>query len=112
MTIKTEYAPDLVLKSFTTKNLPEECIPKRLTKDETYDFLKTGQRIYWLEGEQPLLEKKDGTVSRPIASIIILEVTHFMKHGNVFTKGKFQIIKIIEPDTVYFNGCEPLQKSF
>ena len=59
MGIQVEFNPDLALRNiseFTSGNRKEsECIPENLQTGETYDFLKHGQRNYWLEGEIPLL---------------------------------------------------------
>lgn len=75
----------------------------------TYQFLKTGQRVYWLEGEQPLLEKsEDGKVSPPIASVIVKEFNHFIENGKIWTKGEFLVVKVLDDGEIYFNGCEPI----
>jgi len=115
MSINMKFAPDLVLRNFSEfKNgfkKKEECIPLNLECNQIYEFLKSGQRAYWLEGEQPLLEKtEDGKVSPPKASVIILEVTHFLDNGEIYTKGKYKVIKIINDNEIYFNGCEPIKK--
>ncbi len=110
-----QFAPDLVLRDFSehlaeTKQ-KEECIPKELKQEKTYSFLKTGQRAYWLDGEQPLVRKHtDGSLSAPIASIIITEVTHFKLDGKIWTKGYYLIHKVLENGEIYFNGCEPIKK--
>ena len=114
MSINMRFAPDLVLRNSSEyekgKKKKEECIPKKLKENGVYEFLKKGQRAYWLEGEQPLLEKsKSGNVSKPVASIIILEVTHFMEEKIIYTKGKYKVIKIIKKGETYFNGCEPIE---
>lgn len=115
MSIHMKFAPDLVLRNFSEqlsgKKRVEECIPQDMKEGEIYDFLKAGQRAYWLDGEQPLLEKSvDGEISPPIASVIILEVTHFKEGGKVWTRGKYLIKKVIESGEIYFNGCEPINK--
>ena len=113
MSINMRFAPDLVLRNFSefekNQKKKEECIPKKLKENKTYEFLKNGQRAYWLEGEQPLLEKSEnGVVSKPIASVIILEVTHFMENKKIFSKGKYKVIKVLKKGEIYFNGCEPI----
>jgi hypothetical protein len=110
-----KFAPDLVLRNFSEyekgQKKKEECIPAGLNENNIYEFLKTGQRAYWLEGEQPLLEKSEaGHVSAPIASVVILEVTHFIESKIIYTKGKYRVIKVLAKDEVYFNGCEPMSK--
>lgn len=83
----------------------EECIPEDLKTGSIYDFLKSGQRNYWLEGELPLLETKGNAVlSRPIASIIIVEATHFKEKDKVYTKGKYQVVEVFGDDKVYFES--------
>jgi len=113
MSINIRFAPDLVLRNFVEfekgQKQKEECIPSELEENNVYEFLKTGQRVYWLDGEQPLLEKsEDGNVSKPLVSVIVLEVTHFMQNEKIFTKGRYKVVKILKKDEIYFNGCEPI----
>ena len=83
----------------------EECIPEPLEQGEIYNFLKKDQRNYYLAGEIPLLETEGNSILlKPIASIIILEATHFIDGGGIFTKGKYKVVKIIAKDEIYFNG--------
>ena len=109
MGIQTEYNPDLALRNISEFNRgnrkKEECIPENIKAGQIYEFLKKGQRNYWLEGEIALLETKDGRLSRPIASIIILEVTHFLFNGQVYTKGKYKVIEVFDPNDskIHFN---------
>lgn len=109
MGIKVEYNPDLALRNI--KNFKEglrkesECIPENLKSGEIYDFLKKDQRLYWLHGEIPLLETKGNEdLSYPLASIIILEATHFLNNDEVWTKGKYKVIEVFQNKNVYFNG--------
>lgn len=116
MPINMQFAPDLVLRNsleFHKGNRAlEECIPEPMQEGAEYVFSKEGQRAYWLDGEQPLLEKlKDGSLSPPRASIIILEVTHFKKDKKIYTRGKYLIVKVLHETEVYFNGCEPIKTS-
>ena len=96
MGIQVEFNPDLALRAFGTENrLKEECLPENLIAGETYEFLKEGQRNYWLHDQIPLLETKGNEIlSRPLASVIILEVTHFKKDNKIFTKGKYKLIDV------------------
>jgi len=110
MGIQVEFNPDLALRNkseFEVGNRKiEECIPDPLEEGKEYAFLKEGQRNYWLPGEQPLLETKGGGVlSVPKASIIILEVTHFLNDGKPFTRGRYKVVKVIKEGEIYFNGC-------
>ncbi len=116
MGIKVEFNPDLALRNFQEFRLGnrkrEECIPERLEKGKVYDFLKEGQRNYWIEGELPLRETKGSQIlSKPLASVMIIEVTHFLLAGKPWTKGKFKIIEVLNPDgaKAYFDGYEKLK---
>jgi hypothetical protein len=110
MGILVEFNPDLALRNISEfKNgnrESEECVPENIEVNKVYDFLKKGQRNYWLMGELPLLETKgDGRLSKPKASIVILEATHFLKNDEIFTKGKYKIMEKFEDDSeVHFNG--------
>lgn len=113
MGIKVEFNPDLALRNFSEfekgNRKIEECIPKTLEIGKIYDFLKKEQRNYWLEGELPLLETKGGGVlSDPLASIIILEATHFRENGEIFTKGKYKVMEIFEGEKIHFNGFKKI----
>ncbi len=102
MGIQVEFNPDLALRKFgNVGRLEEECLPEKLIAGRTYNFLKKGQRNYWLEGETPLLETKGSQkLSRPLASIFILKATHFLKEGELYTKGKYRVVNV-------FNINEP-----
>jgi len=113
MGIQIEFNPDLALRDISESKSGnrkiEECIPNPLEIDKVYNFLKEGQRCYWLEGELPLLETKGmSNLSKPKASIIILEVTHFKESGKTYTKGKYRVIKIISEGEIYFNGINKI----
>lgn len=116
MGIQVEFNPDLALRDISehrnNRRKIEECIPEKITEGEVYDFLKKGQRNYWLEGELPLLETKgDAQLSRPRASIKILEATHFLFEGEPYTKGRYKVIKVFNPDDdkIYFESYKRLQ---
>ena len=111
MGIQTEYNPDLALRDFAEfekgNRKKEECIPKNLITGESYEFLKKGQRNYWIEGEIPLLETKGNQeLSKPLASIIMREATHFLLNGEPYTKGTYTVIEIFDPNDsqIHFNG--------
>ena len=113
MGIQIEFNPDLALRDiseFRAGNRKiEECLPEILEEGRVYDFLKEGQRCYWLEGELPLLETKGmGNLSKPKASIIILEATHYKENGKNYTKGKYKLIKLIKEGEIYFNGINKI----
>ena len=79
MGIQTEFNPDLALRNINEfkegKRLKEECIPENIINGQIYEFLKKGQRLFWLsedekwnKGELPLYETKgQGKFSRPLA---------------------------------------------
>ena len=107
MGINVEFNPDLALRNFEEfekgNRKEEECIPKNLEEGKLYDFLKIGQRNYWLFGEIPLIETKGGGVlSRPIARIQILEATHFIKDNKVYTKGKYKVLEVFKDKEIKF----------
>ena len=105
MGIQVEFNPDLALRKFGTEGREkDECIPEELEKGTIYSFLKKGQRNYYISdnpvwdfGEIPLMITEGGEkLSRPIASIKIIEITHFLKNGEVWTKGKFKVIEVFD----------------
>jgi hypothetical protein len=111
MGIQTEYNPDLALRNFSEfrkgVRKREECIPDDLKAGQVIGFLKNGQRNYWLHGEIPLLETDGkGHLSKPIASIIILEATHFLRNGDVWTKGKYKVVQVFGQGDkkIHFDG--------
>ena len=113
MGIKIEFNPDLALRNYSECDAgmrkKEECIPRDMKVGGVYSFLKLGQRNYWIEGEIPLLETKgDENLSLPIASIQILEVSHFSDGGKVYTRGTYQVKEIIPLGKVKFNGFAKL----
>lgn len=111
MGIKVEFNPDLALRNnseFKKGNRKiEECIPENLEAGKVYNFLKKDQRNYWLFGEIPLIETKGNEIlSRPKASIIILEATHFAENGQIYTKGKYKVAEVFKDDKIYFEGFD------
>lgn len=103
MAIKVEYNPELALRNISEfksgKRKEEECIPEKLVAGESYPFLKSGQRNFWLYGEVPLVETSGGEiVSSPKASVLILEVTHYRENNEIYTKGIYKVLKLCEED--------------
>jgi len=105
MGIAVEFNPDLALREFGTKGRGlEECLPEKLEVGKFYSFLKKGQRVYWFsddvdwsEGEVPLLETKGSQqLSRPLAGVKILEATHFLMDGEVWTRGKYEVKSVFD----------------
>jgi len=99
MGICVEFNPDLALRNISHYDdgtrLFKECIPRDLEEGRVYEFLKSGQRNYWLEGEIALLETAgQGRLSDPLASIVMLEATHFVKDGEVWTRGKYRVERV------------------
>lgn len=111
MGIPVEFAPDMALRNIKEykegRRKIEECIPEKLKIGKIYSFLKSEQKNYWLYGKVPLLETKGkGVLSEPIAGVKILEATHFLENGEVFTKGKYQVLELLEGKKIlydYFN---------
>ena len=109
MGIQVEFNPDLALRNISEfKNgnrKEEECIPDNIEAGKVYQFLKEGQRNYWFYGEVPLVETKGNqNLSRPKASVMILEAVHFMDNGKVYTKGKYRVIGVFNDDKIHFDG--------
>ena len=104
MGIQVEFNPDLALRNIEEFNKgnrkKEECIPEDLKAGKTYGFLKKGLRNYWLLGEIPLVETKGNQqLSRPLASVIIIEATHFLLEGEQYTKGRYKVVDVFNPDS-------------
>ena len=86
-----------------------------------YNFLKKGQRVFWIsddpfwsKGEVPLCRTEgNGKLSRPLASIKILESTHFLEDGEVWTKGKYKISDIFDIDdpTIRFEWMKKIEEN-
>jgi len=110
MGIKVEFNPDLALRRYETPGRHiSECIPEKLKTGEIHDFLKKGQRNYWLNGEIPLVETEGNEeLSRPIASIKIIEATHFLLDKEIFTRGKYEVVDIYDTNSgeVHFKGFQ------
>lgn len=120
MGIKIEFNPDLALRNFREfekgKRKRSECVPRNLKKGRVYDFLKSGQRLFWLNndpfwkrGQIPLCETKGKEkLSRPLASIKILEATHFLRGKEVWTRGKYKVIDIFDrkDEKIHFEGLK------
>jgi len=111
MGIKVEFNPDLCLRDILEfkegRRLEAECLPELLVEGKVYDFLKSDQRLYWLFGELPLRETKGGEqLSKPRASVVVLETTHFLDDGKMFTRGKYKVVKILKDTDDYFEGYE------
>ena len=109
MGIPVEFNPDLALRNISEyKNgnrKIEECIPENLKPGEIYSFLKKGQRCYWFMGEVPLVETQGNQqLSRPKASARILEATHFLENGEIYTRGKYKVVEIFNDDKIHFDG--------
>jgi len=116
MGIQVEFNPDLALRNISefknNSRKEEECIPENITEGETYNFLKKGHRNYWFDGELPLLETKgNADLSRPLASIKILESTHFLLDGEPYTKGSYKVIKKFDPhdNTIHFESYKRVE---
>jgi len=115
MGIPVEFNPELALYNISEyrkgKRKVEECIPEKMEKVKVYDFLKDGQRNYWLFGEVPLIQTNNNHVhSPPKASVMILSVTHFVRNGKPFIKGQYKMVDVFNDDKIPFNGLEGVRK--
>lgn len=111
MGILVEFNPDLALRNASEhragRRKIEECIPEPLVAGKTYEFLKRGQRNYWLQREVPLLETRGNEdLSRPKASIVIIEAAHFLENGDIWTRGQFRVVEVFSDDAIHFEGFE------
>ncbi|MBI5654369.1 hypothetical protein HZC53_01810 [Candidatus Uhrbacteria bacterium] len=109
MGIQVEFNPDLALRNIEEfkahRRGADECIPEQLVSGHSYAFRKKGQRNYWLLGEIPLLETMGNQhLSRPLASIRIIEATHYIEDGEVWTRGRYMVVETIKPGEIRFNG--------
>lgn len=117
MGINVEFNPDLCLRHCkrASGRHHDECIPSPLEEGRVYSFLKHGQRNYWFDGEIPLYETEgNGPVGAPVASIQIIEATHFADSGGkMFTRGRYRVIEVFDPkdDEVKFNGLQRIKSS-
>lgn len=116
MGIQVEFNPDLALRNIKEykegRRTKDECIPEELKAKEAYYFLKRGQRNYWLEGEIPLLETKgDGQLSKPLASIVILQATHCKINEKLYTLGQYLVKEVydINDEEIHFNGFQKVK---
>jgi hypothetical protein len=108
MGIVVEFNPDLALRDISEfkagRRKIAECVPENLEAGKEYEFLKKGQRLYyfndsefWSNGQIPLAKTSGNEeLSRPIASIKIIEATHFMENGEILTKGKYKVFSIFD----------------
>ena len=61
----------------------------------------------WRSDIIPLLETKGNQqLSKPLASIIIFEATYFILNGQPYTKGKYKVVEVFDPNDnkIHFNG--------
>ncbi len=113
MGIQIEFNPSLALRAYGTRDRErDECLPEKIEIGREYNFLKEGQRNFWLKGEVPLIETKGNEkVSRTLASIVILESTHFHYLRKVYTKGKYLVKEVydINDPTIHFEGMDKIK---
>lgn len=108
MGIPVEFNPDLALRDISEfkagRRKIEECIPEKLEEGKMYDFLKKGQRLYyfsdseqWGFGQIPMMKTQGNEkLSRPIASVKIIETTHFLDNGEIWTRGKYKVVSTFD----------------
>lgn len=117
MGIAVEFNPELALRDISEfkagRRKIEECVPEKLEAGKIYEFFKKEQRIYYLLGEVSLIETTNtgGNFSQPIATVKILEVTHFVQDEKVYTRGKYEVLEVFEIDKdVPFKKCSMAKK--
>lgn len=122
MGILAEFNPDLALRAHAEylagRRLAEECVPETLRPGDEHPFLKSGQRVYWLSddprhgaGQVPLrVTAGNQELSRPVASVKILEVTHFLRDGQPWTRGRYRVVAAFSGDAVEFECCERISR--
>ena len=107
-----EFNPVLALRNISEyKNghrKIEECIPENLEAGKTYQFLKHGQRSFWMNGEVPVVETDGKDVSRPFGSIQITETVHFIENGQINTRGTYKVVDVFKDKDVHFEGLEKI----
>lgn len=113
MGIQTEYNPDLALRSYEyieqEGRAKDECLPQQIKVGMEYSFLKKGQRNFYLLGEIPLLTTQGNSkLSMPIASIQIIQATHFIFQNQIWTKGTYKVTELILKDQIRYNGFAKL----
>ncbi len=115
MGIEIEFNPDLALRAYGTNDRAEqECLPEKLEVGMHYEFMKKGQRNYWLKGEIPLVETNgNGVFSRPLASILIINKTHeILGDGEIYTKGDYQVKEVFDESDpmIHFEGFDRVRR--
>jgi hypothetical protein len=113
MGIAVEFNPELALRSQTAyesgARCETECLPVQLQEGQEYRFAKRGQRNFYLQGAVPLRETADNeAVSRPLASITIVEATHVLRDGEPWTIGRYRVDAVFTDDGPHFEGFEML----
>jgi hypothetical protein len=94
MGIKVEFNPDLCLREFGTEGRDlAECVPPVMTTGTFFQFLKEGQRCFWFEGPVDLrITKGNGNFGDPIAQVRIINASHHIRDGKVWTEGLARIL--------------------
>ena len=51
-------------------------------------------------------------MGKPIANVMILEAKHFLKENVMFTKGKYKVIDVFDPndETPKFDGLDRIKE--
>jgi len=67
---------------------------------------------FWGNGQMPLMKTSGNeNLSRPIASVKILEATHFLESSECYTRGKYKVIHVFDENdpTIHFEGCKIIE---
>jgi hypothetical protein len=99
MSLAISYCKLLALRAHNTPGRrPEECLPQSMSPEKVYPFDKSEQRVFDIQRTIPLHETKGGEqLSRPIALIEIIEPVHYKKDGDIWTRGKYRVKRLISP---------------
>lgn len=119
MWILIEFAPDLALRNISFFNSwerkIEECVPEKLEVWKVYEFLKEGQKNYYLLEDEPIPfreTKWNSILSRPLAAVRILEATHFLNNWKIFTRWKYKVLEIFDINSpeIHFEWFNSIKK--
>jgi hypothetical protein len=96
-TFESELALWNIREFVTDKKKFDECIPENFKEGREYNFLLEGQKFFGLFAKFPLVEigGNSNGMNNTRALINIIEVTHFLDNGKLFTKGKYRILRVV-----------------
>lgn len=94
-----EFNDKLALRPFIEyqngKRKREECIDQ-LLQCSTYEFLKSDRRVFPLHENIPLvITAGEQRFSEPLALVQILEYTHAISDGKIYTRGRYKVEQLL-----------------